>query len=185
MDFLTEHVTVGGRVRMFLRWGLGLWLIVAAARALFALEEGSMPGIFATALFAFAKGILGIILIAPEVANWLASPLTRVIDSIYLPGGKEAHPPLDYRLADYYRTAGQHDEALAHYHEIVSHYPREGRAFGWLYYLTAYRQRDMKAAGRILRKARRRLLGRSGWEEFKNVVRAAVASGGRGDDAPK
>jgi tetratricopeptide (TPR) repeat protein len=179
MDFLTEHVTKGSRVRMALRWTLGLWLFVVAARSLFQIEEGSYPGIFMTALFAFAKGILGIILIAPELANWLATPLTRMIDSIYLPGGKETCPPLDYRLADYYRTTGQHDEARARYREIVSHYPREGKAYGWLYYLTAYRKMDLRAAGKILRKARRSLRKEAEWEAFKGVVREAVANEGR------
>lgn len=185
MDFLTEHVTVASRVRMALRWAMGLWLIGTAARGLFDIESGSHLGVFGTALIASGKGIFGIVLISPEVANWAATPLTRLIDSIYLPGGTEAHPPLDYRLADYYRTSGQVGEAVDHYREITRHYPQEGRAFGHLYFLTAYRMKDRRTAGKILRKARRRLRGRAGWEEFKRVVHEAIEAGGRVASDPK
>ncbi len=174
MDFLTEHVTVASRVRMALRWGLGLWLIASAGRGLWAISNGSQLEVFATSLFAMAKGIFGVILISPDLATWAASPLLRWIDSIYLCGDVEGRPPLDYRLADYYRTTGQYGEAIDYYREITHHYPKEAKALGWLYYLLAFRTKELRAAKGVLRKARWRLRGRDGWEEFKTVVREAV-----------
>ena len=157
-----------------LRWGLGLWLIVSAGRSLAVISSGSQLEVFATSLFALAKGIFGVILLSPDLAAWAASPLLRWIDSIYLCGDVEGRPPLDYRLADYYRTTGQVGEAIGYYREIARHYPAEAKALGWLYYLLAFRTKELRAAKRVLRKARRHLRGRDGWEEFKTVVREAA-----------
>lgn len=64
-----------------------------------------------------------------DVATWLASPLLRFIDSLYLPGGKETKVPLKYDLPLYYERHFRGEEALAAYEALIKAYPDQINAY--------------------------------------------------------
>ncbi len=72
------------------------------------------------------------IIMSWNIAQWLARPFLRFIDSIYLPGGHSNKPPLSYDLPLYYERHFQGEEAAAAYEEIIHHYPEERRAYAGL-----------------------------------------------------
>jgi hypothetical protein len=173
MDILEESVTTASRIRLWIRWALGLWLIYLCVRGLSSIKPEGHMETFASSLFAFAKGIMGVILIAPSLANYAARPILNWIDSIYLPSDEESKPPLDYKLPDYYRKTRQTDLAIERYAEIIRYYPKEATAYAWLYVLVG--KKDPKEAKRILNRAHRRLYRTSGWERFREIVRSERA----------
>ena len=83
-------------------------------------------GVAATWLGVFLI-VVAAVCIFPEVMAALAAPMTRWIDSIYLPGGRPEPAPLSYRLVRYYQVTQQYDLAVAEYQRILADYPGEGR----------------------------------------------------------
>ena len=141
-----------------------LWRILAFVALSFlaykifmrAIAQSSPIGMAGFLLFAAAAMILGAIILSPDLAKLAARPFTSFIDSIYLPGGREKKPPLDYRKADLHRKRAQYEKAEEAYGEIIHFYPEELRAY--MSMVEVYLElEDPKAAEIILAKAHRKL----------------------------
>ncbi len=115
-----------------------VWAFIDLA-VLFAKAPG-MATAFGLCLFAFAKMLLGAIILAPTLANWISIPIFAWVDSIYRPGGYNRKPPLCYRLGEQYIREKKYDLALVEYRDITRYYPKEIRAAATLYLL--YKQTD-------------------------------------------
>jgi len=171
MNFGYENSTPGERITSAICGFLGLALLAWCVTDFVSItnEGGSHLSIFANSLFAFAKGIAGIIILAPSLTRWALSPAFRCIDWIYCPGGYAKRPPLDYRLADHYRKERKFDQAIERYSEIIRYYPKEISAHAWLFVLTSQTRGSRQARG-VYRYARRRLRKAHDWKTFETLV---------------
>ncbi len=93
------------------RWPISAALLVAALRFFRVAGESEILGQFANSLFGMAALIAAVVVIAPAVIPWAATPLLRLLDSVYLPRNWDP-PPLDYKLARFYRRRERLDEAV-------------------------------------------------------------------------
>lgn len=171
MNFNHQNSTLGEKVSSLIcaLFAIGLlgWCVMDFVAI--ATKGGSQMMIFASALLAFAKGIAGIILVAPSLTRWALGPAFRCIDWIYSPGGYNRRPPLDYRLAELYRRERKFDEALERYSEIVRYYPREVSAHAWRYVILDQTSQRRKARA-AQRRARRCLRTPGAFEQFLQMI---------------
>ncbi|MDF1851787.1 MAG: tetratricopeptide repeat protein [Verrucomicrobiales bacterium] len=171
MNFGHQNTTPGERISSIVSGIIALALIAWCVTDFVSISTkgGSQLSIFANALFAFAKGIAGVIIAAPSLARWALSPAFRCIDWIYSPGGYAKRPPLDYRLANLYRNERKFDQAIERYSEIIRYYPKEVSAHAWLFVLIS-QTRGSRKARKVYRSARRRLRKADDWKKFKTLV---------------
>ena len=78
----------------------------------------------AGALLCMAQLVTAAILFAPSLVHWAARPLTRLIDGVYFGSGGEEAPPITLRLAQAYRQAGRHEDAIAECERQLEWHPR-------------------------------------------------------------
>ena len=121
-----------------------------------AIAQGSPIAMAGTLLFAAAAFILAAIILSPDLAKVVSRPLTSFIDSIYLPGGREKKPPLDYRKAELYIRRSQFEKAEEVLADIIRHYPEELRAYLAMAEVCLELE-DKKAAEVVLAKAHKKL----------------------------
>ena len=83
---------------------------------------------------AFLNGLIimtiSFTLVATNVAELIASPLTNFIDSIYLPGGNWGKAPLKYELPIYYERHFRGEDAAVAYEAIIKSHPNQIHAYG-------------------------------------------------------
>lgn len=172
MHFRNQDSTRWEKLTGGLHCLLGICLIAWSAMDLVKVSAngGSMLAMFGASLLAFGKGIFGVILLAPSMTRWALTPIFRAIDKIYYPGVYEKKPPLDYRLADYYRMTRQFDLAIERYSEIVRYYPDEATAHAWLFILAKETSPESGNSRKALRHARGNLKGKESWNTFRNLV---------------
>jgi len=150
---------MGESAKRWVRWTVGAAALVAA----FSIGARAAKGVGGVGATWF--GVLLIVVVAvcifPEVMAVLAAPITRWIDSLYLPGGRPEPPPLNYRLVRYYQLTQQYDLAVAEYQRILADYPEEAEAYLGLVRLLVSEFNDTRAARRWLKRGLRRI-GSSG-----------------------
>ena len=134
---------------------IALVLVKFAIDAVWASTSKSYMGAFGILLVAAALFVTAAIVVSPDLAGLAARPFTSFIDSIYLPGGSEKKPPLDYNLARLYERRGQLELAEVEYARILRYYPRELDAYFGLAEIYL-KLKDGKAAEKVLDKAARR-----------------------------
>jgi hypothetical protein len=112
---------------------------------------------------AFLHGLiammLAFVLVSTDIAELLASPILKFIDSVYLPGGNGAKPPLSYELPIYYERYFRSEEALAAYQAIMKHYPKQINAYAGAIRVCE-QQLDDPTLARHYRRVAERLFGR-------------------------
>lgn len=165
---------------------LGLALVAKGLEMLGAVSRGGAgyPAAFGGALFGFAVLIAGALVLAPSLAVWAASPFTRFVDSIYLPGGRAAEKPEpNYRLADHYYQLGQDRLAIAEYEKIVRYHPAETPAYVALIDLWANRRGEPGRATKLYRRGLRRARSREARDQLRAAFRSSRA--GRGGGQPE
>ncbi len=177
MNFSYQNITLGDRVSSVVSCFLGIGLLAWCVTDFYKItsQGGSQLAIFGRSLLAFAQGIAGIILLAPTLTRWFMTPAFRMVDLIYCPGGYAKRPPLDYRLADYYRTTRQFDLAIERYETIVYYYPQEAAAHAWLCVIVDRIQKGKLRSRRVFGRARRSLRKRESWKEFRAIAKQGKA----------
>ncbi len=138
------------------RWGLCAAGIALGAVIWFHGVKDDPGHAFFHGLFAMT---ISFFLVSASVAEWLASPLLRFIDSIYLPGSHGGKPPLSYELPIYYERYFRGDEALEAYLAIIKHYPRQINAYAGAIRVCE-QQLDDPAQARQWRRVAERSFGR-------------------------
>ena len=91
-------------------------------------QDGPLGG-FATGLFGFAFLVAGTILLVPSLVPWVASPLLRFVDSIYLGSHNVEPPPLTYEVAERRIREGRWQDAATEFERIAYWHPGEERAW--------------------------------------------------------
>lgn len=146
----------GGKA--WIRWPLGISAVVVSFRLAAKVVRGG--GGFAEVgplLLAVVLLIVAAVCLFPEVARAVALPVTRWIDSIYLPGGRPERAPLSFRLADYYEKTLQWERAVEEYQRILEDYPEEPEAYARLVRVLVAQLDDRRAARRWLKRGLRRI----------------------------
>ena len=144
-------------MKLLLRWLLFPLFIYSAVR-LFqkALNYSAcIPLALAYLLCSFALLIFAALVVAPEMASWIATPFCRFIDNIYFPNTSDT-PPVDYTLAQLYRKQWKYNIALQEYNKIIHYHPFELNAYieG---IQVAIEANDRKSAQRIFNRGCRKL----------------------------
>ena len=156
---------MGDSAKRWTRWAIGAAALVAA----FSIGARAAKGVGGVG--AIWLGVLLIVVAAvcvfPEVMSALAAPITRWIDSLYLPGGRPEPPPLSYRLVRYYQLTQQWDLAVAEYQRILRDYPGEAEAYAGMVGLLVDEINDRRAARRWLKRGLRRVASRAGRLELR------------------
>lgn len=140
---------------IFKRWRWGLF----AAGAIFGLmtwvngaKSDFSPLFFLEGLAAMLAAFL---LVATDIARWLASPFLRYIDSIYMPAAKNEKAPLTYDLPLYYERHLRSEEALEAYEAIIKAYPDQINAYAGAIRVCEQQLQDHARARRWRRNAER------------------------------
>jgi len=111
---------------LFARWLLAAALLFGAYRfGIRALSYASIGPALVYLLFAAAQLVSSVILIAPELAHYVAGIISKPFTSLFLPDEKFSRPPLSYILARKYAREMRYQEAVEEYLQIIKHYPRE------------------------------------------------------------
>ena len=112
-----------------LRWFVGICFELGALKLLIGATRAAdyMSG-FAGAVFGFSALITGVLILAPELTEWLATPVHRAINSLIFPGGSIV-PPADYTLARLYRKQWRYRESVEEYFKILEYHPKELTAY--------------------------------------------------------
>jgi hypothetical protein len=130
----------------------GALMLVKTASA----ESGSYGSAMASSLFGFALAITGVVLAAPELVMWAASPIWRFITGIVFPDDQFDRPPVNYALPRSYRGRLRSEDAIAEYLKITHYHPQQ---------LTAYKEclevmfevGDLQAARKLRARGLRKL----------------------------
>jgi tetratricopeptide (TPR) repeat protein len=75
-------------------------------------------------LLGFAAAISGAILLSPTLTPLLSRPFTGFIDLIYFGSNQTGPPEITLRLAQAYRKAGRHEDAIAECERQLEWHPR-------------------------------------------------------------
>ena len=154
---------------LFKRWRWGLFGAGVALGLVIWLTGAKVdPG----HAFLFGLGAMSyaFLLISTDVAAWLATPVLKFIDSIYLPGAHSKKAPLAYELPIYYERHFRSEEALAAYLAIIRNYPRQINAYAGAIRVCRNQLHDSSKASHWLREAER-LFGQD--EIHRAVARTA------------
>jgi hypothetical protein len=82
-----------------------------------------------SAIFSVASFVIAVFLMAPETAFRAAEVFSRPFVAILFPSEHFSRPPLNYRLARYYRDMKRWDDAARQYRKIIRYYPKERDAY--------------------------------------------------------
>lgn len=82
-----------------------------------------------TGLVSFAFLVAGAVLLAPSLVPWVASPLLRFAESIYLGSHAIERPPLTYEVAERRIREHRWQDAAAEFERIAYWHPTEERAW--------------------------------------------------------
>lgn len=93
---------------------------------------------------------------SPWLSEYFAGPFTRFIDSVYYGNNDRERPPLNLKRADFYRTHGEFNKAIAEYKRQLKHHPRSPDLWGGLIN-TALEAGNTNLAKEYRRRAFRRL----------------------------
>ena len=95
---------------------------------------------------------------SPGLSEYFAGPFTRFIDTIFYGNNDRdrPRPPVNLQHADYYRTCGCFDKAIAEYKRQLKHHPRSPDLWGGLI-ATALEAGNSDLAVQYKRRALRRL----------------------------
>lgn len=102
--------------------------------------------------------VAGILFLWKTIFHLATRPLTRLVDSLFFPGGKLGKPLLNLKLPAYYINEGRYEEALTEYRKILKHYPDEIEAYEKTIWLLHDVFQDTGAAEKLIRQAKRRNL---------------------------
>ena len=130
-----------------LRWIFGAGLFVTVVLVMGRLPSaGVSVGSIALAAVAVALICLSALVFFPEARRLLMAPFDKLVEMIYLPGGKLDKPTLSYNLPRYYRRSRRFSRALERYELILEHYPEEEQAWRETIELLAVDLEDWAAA---------------------------------------
>jgi hypothetical protein len=95
-----------------------------------------------------------------QLSEYFAGPFTRFIDMIYYGNDdrERVRPPVNLQRADFHRTRGSFDKAIAEYKRQLKHHPRSPDLWGGLIN-TALEAGNPDLAKEFRRRAFRRLKG--------------------------
>lgn len=119
--------------------------------------EGQGIGAMGAVTVGVAFLVMGGLLFFPEGIRLFVSPLTKLAEGLYFPGGKLDKPVLSYTLPEFYRKQHRYPEALERYDFILDHYPRELRAWLGAIDVLALHLKDWPRAQRYRERAERKL----------------------------
>lgn len=115
------------------RWIIGVAMITKGAAMLVksaaGSSDGGYAGAMAYALLSFALIILGLLLIARDITQWITTPIWRFISGIIFPDEKFERPRVNYALPRGYRQRFRPEDAIEHYLDIIRHHPQELDAY--------------------------------------------------------
>ena len=138
-----------------IRWLFGVGLLGLAYHYA---TTGYEYGQFGRILGGAGLFVLGILFLWKTIFHLATRPLTRLVDSLFFPGGKLGKPLLNLKLPAYYINEGRYDEALVEYRKTLKHYPDEIEAYEKTIWLLHDVFQDKSAAEKLIRKAKRRNL---------------------------
>lgn len=138
-----------------IRWLFGVGLLgLSYHYATTGYEDGQFGRILGGAgLF-----VLGILFLWRTIFHLATRPLTRLVDSLFFPGGKLGKPLLNLKLPAYYINEGRYEEALAEYRKILKYYPDEIEAYEKTIWLLHDVFDDARGAEKLIRRAKKRNL---------------------------
>jgi tetratricopeptide (TPR) repeat protein len=116
-----------------IRWLFGVGFLGLAYRMA---TVGYLHTNFAEVLGGVLCFVVGICFLWKTIFHLATLPLTRMVDSLFFPGGKLSKPLLNLKLPAYYINEGRYDEALIEYQKILKYYPDEAEAYEkaiWLF----------------------------------------------------
>ena len=117
------------RPTVAVRWGVAGLLasggVFVLVRMFYRVGDGAP--LIGRSMLSLAGLFLGAILVAPEFARWVASPITNLIDSVLLPS-ETILPPVDFKLARFYGQSLRYDEACEEYEKILLYHPDNAEA---------------------------------------------------------
>lgn len=158
-----------------LRWLVAIAIELGALKLLIiATRATSYAAGFGGAVFGFSALITGVLILAPELTEWLASPVHRAINSLIFPGGSMT-PPADYTLAHLYRKQWRYRESVEEYFKILEYHPEELTAYleGMA---TAAEARGFKTRERFYRLGLRKLRTAAAREQLQQAFAAPSMS---------
>ena len=143
--------------KYWIRWPIGLVALAFAFKSAFRVAQSGGMFSIGPLLFSVALLIFAAICICPEFVRAVSAPMTRWIDSIYLPGGRPDRAPLSFRLADYYVQTWQYELAAAEYERMLYDYPEEVEVYRGLVKTLDDGLGDKRTARRWLKRGLRRV----------------------------
>ncbi|HQZ26910.1 MAG TPA: hypothetical protein PK648_02080 [Verrucomicrobiales bacterium] len=132
-----------------IRWLFGVGFLGLSYRLA---TVGYLHTDFAEVLAGVLCFVIGICFLWETIFHIATRPLTKMVDSLFFPGGKLSRPVLNLKLPAYYINEGRYEEALSEYQKILKYYPDEPEPYEkaiWLYL-------DVFASPREARKLHRR-----------------------------
>jgi hypothetical protein len=80
-------------------------------------------------LVCFLMLVVGVVMMSPVVAPWVAGPLLRWIDGVYLGGSSIERPPLTFVVAERRMLEGRFADAAIEFERLAHWHPREVRPY--------------------------------------------------------
>ncbi len=140
---------------IFSRWRWGLF-VGGMAFGLYLWFTGAKEAPIQVFLNGLVVMSISFFLVATNVAEFVALPFTRFIDSLYLPGGKPDKSPLKYELPIYYERHFRSEEAADAYEAIIKSDPTQIHAYGGVIRVSESQLQDRNRANRWRAQAERR-----------------------------
>jgi hypothetical protein len=113
-------------------WVWVIWWKIGIGGRLSGEDGGSaaaMGGGFGLGLVSFGCLVFGVVLLAPPLVPWVAAPLLRFIDSVYIGGHEIERPRLTYEVAERLLRERRWEAAAGEFERIAYWHPREERAW--------------------------------------------------------
>ena len=150
--------------RTWIRWSIGASAVAGAFAVGFRSTVGGtdVGGLWFGALLL----VVAAVCVFPEVIAAVAAPMSRWVDSLYLPGGKPDPAPLNYRLVRYYQVTRQYDLAVAEYRRILVDYPDEMEAYKGMIGLLVNEFGDRRGARHWLKRGLKNAPDRDGQQRL-------------------
>jgi hypothetical protein len=136
-------------------WMWMIWVKLGVSGAIGGDSAAVMGAGLGWGLAAFGCLVLGAVLLAPSLVQWVAWPFFRFIDSVYLGTHRIERPPLNYDTAERLLRERRWQDAGAEFERIAYWHPEEERA--WREAIRcAELSEDAGEAARLRRRARQR-----------------------------
>ncbi len=101
--------------------------------------------------------VVCILLVGQDIFHVASRPVAMLIESFYFPRYRDAVPPANYKLPEYYLEKERFDEAINEYLIIIRYHPHEAKAYIGAFELAITEFNDDEMAKKIYAKGRKKL----------------------------